>query len=100
MTERQLAAKYKKQLKEEFPDIFIYSPGDTFGGHKRPFDLCGCYKGRFFAVEFKMEKGILRAHQWQALLNVQKAGGLATIIRFEDNKVCRDFLREWLASPF
>jgi hypothetical protein len=44
-------------------------------------DLIACYRGRFLALEIKSARGRVRPEQQTYLENVQRAGGIAAIIR-------------------
>jgi RecB family endonuclease NucS len=45
-------------------------------------DLIGCYKGRFFAIEVKREKGgVVSEHQERQIEAIRRAGGIAIVAR-------------------
>lgn len=44
-------------------------------------DIIGCYKGRFFAIEIKTDKGKVTDLQSNFLANVEAAGGIAFVAR-------------------
>lgn len=85
MNERQLVSRLVKQLKSEYPEVDWYKPGDTFGGHKKPADLLVCLKGRYIAIEFKMEHNELNDNQLESRERIIKAGGLYLVGRFFEN---------------
>ena len=74
MTERQLTQRFLKQLKKEFPQIYWYKIGDTFGGHKKPCDMIGCSQGKFLAIEFKKDDGKLSENQIISLEELSISG--------------------------
>ena len=76
MTERQLVRQFAKDLQDcKDPDVFFNVMKDTYGGHKKPFDAFACFRGEFFAFEFKRFDGKLEEHQKKALAEVNAAGG-------------------------
>lgn len=89
----------------KIPDLFI-APEKSI---KRPFDIAGCYKGHFYAIELKQQqnynriyKKCLPDHQFDSLLKVHNEGGTAYIIvniRCEGLNYCEVFLiEEWEAK--
>lgn len=81
MTERQLLQDLTKQMKI-IPDLYWYKIPDTFGGHKKPFDVFAIYRGKPLAIEFKKTGGRLEVYQRESLSNVISAGGLGFIAEF------------------
>lgn len=47
-------------------------------------DVLGCINGKFVAIEFKSEKGILSKLQAKKLEDIEKAGGKAFVV-YPDN---------------
>jgi hypothetical protein len=81
MTERQLLQTFVLQIKD-MPGLFIHKIGDTFGGHKKPADCFGVYKGKGFLLEAKKYGGILSEYQNESLKDYQAAGGVSLILTF------------------
>lgn len=90
----------------KIPDIPV---SQTFGMQftpKKPYDINGCYNGRFFAIECKMIKEFkafgtkaLRPNQKDALDDVLEAGGRAFVflnIRINSPRVNRLLIFDWL----
>lgn len=81
MNERELLRDFLKDIKD-IPGLFIHKIGDTFGGHKKPADCFGTYKGRGFLLEAKKEKGKLTDYQKDCLEKNQNAGGISLVLIF------------------
>ena len=86
MTERQLVRQFAKDLNAvKDTDLFFCVMKDTYGGHKKPFDAFACFRGEFFAFEFKRHDGRLEEHQKAALAEVNAAGGYGFEAWFTDS---------------
>ena len=86
MTERQLVRQFAKDLNAvKDPDLFFCVMKDTYGGHKKPFDAFACFRGGFFAFEFKRHDGRLEEHQKTALAEVNAAGGYGFEVWFSES---------------
>jgi hypothetical protein len=87
-TERQLLQRFTKQVKK-LPDVYWHKIGDTFGGHKKPFDAFAFYNGVGFAFEAKKGKSDkLMPHQVKELTDACMKGAAYTFVMyFHDNDI-------------
>ena len=88
MTERQVAARELKKLRERLPGAWFYKPGDTFGGHKKPFDLMYILDGITTIIEYKKIGRRLEPHQRDGLRDAARSGARALVGWIDrDNRV-------------
>ena len=81
MTERQLLQTFMRDV-QDISGLFIHKIGDTYGGHKKPADCFGTFKGTGFLIEAKKEKGTLTKYQKECLQKNIDAGGISLIFTF------------------
>lgn len=86
MTERQMLSPFIKNLKAQAPETFVYKDADTYGGARKPFDFYAVHKGEFYAIEAKKGDAKLKPHQETSLTEVYKAGGMAFVLRFDNDR--------------
>lgn len=86
MNESEIVKQIKEYLKT-VPNCFFWKEhGGQFGASGIP-DIIICLKGRFVAFEVKTKKGKLTVLQAITLRQIQKAGGIAEVVRsVEDAK--------------
>lgn len=85
MTERQLLNDFISQIRST-SNLYIHKIGDTFGGHAKPADCFGTFKGRGFLLEAKKEGGTLSVYQQASLQRCQEVGGVSLIFTFIKQK--------------
>lgn len=76
-----MCQKYLRKLQLQHPSAFVYKIDDSPVSRK-PFDSFVLLDGSFTAIEFKVGRNPLEAHQKRALLEVKAAGGKAKLIVF------------------
>lgn len=82
--EGKVKAWARQWYKDNLPDHWRVSPrGGPFGKAGCPDDLL-CWMGVFIAVEIKADNGELSALQLANLRLIQKAGGVAAVLRGRD----------------
>lgn len=80
MNEASFSKQLRDDIKAKYPKCFQYLIQDSYRSGKKPFDFFIAYKSKFIAVELKLVKGrsipvdILRPHQLESLLEVDKCG--------------------------
>lgn len=75
MKEKAVENKIKNYLKS-LNIYFFKNHGNIWTEAGRP-DICGCYNGRFFAIEVKRSSGgIISDAQYAAQRKIEKNGGL------------------------
>ncbi len=82
-SEKEITASIRSMLKAF--GIFHYKNWQGLGSQKGVSDIIGIYKGRFFAIEVKTEKGKLNKHQEEFLDLVKWNGGIALVARSADD---------------
>lgn len=83
--ERKFLREFVRQAKK-LDTVFIHKEGDTYGGHKKPYDFYMIKSGLHLAIEAKWENEILLDHQRAALVDVERKGeGLTFVARFKHN---------------
>ena len=82
-TEKEITASIRLMLKTF--GIFHWKNFQTLGSQKGVADITGLYKGTFFAIEVKTEKGKLSTHQEDFLWAVNKNGGIGFVARSVDD---------------
>jgi len=88
MKERDILNVMIKQAKKEVTNgYYIHKDGDTYGGHKKPYDFYIVYEGRHFAVEVKLAGEDLTDFQKESLKDVEfKGGGYSFTAYIQKNK--------------
>ena len=86
--EAKVKVKIKRWYADNLPDHWRVSPrGGPFGKQGCADDII-CWLGFFIAVEVKSESGELSAMQLKGLQDVQKAGGVAAVVRgFDEDRL-------------
>ncbi len=80
MNEASFSKQLRDDIKVKYPNMFCYLIQDSYRSGKKPFDFFIAYQSKFIAVELKLVKGrsipvdILRPHQLESLLEVDKCG--------------------------
>lgn len=105
MTERKITDKLGKHVCKKFDNVFWYKIPDLPQSKqtRKPFDVFGIINGIPFAIEFKMEKGIVLEHQLDSLKEVYAAGGEAHVIRLTKDmeinyQMIEQFIRQVISS--
>ena len=80
MKEKYLTESIKAYLKSVEELFFFKEHGGQYGTSGIP-DLIVCYRGRFIAFEVKAVNGKTTVLQTLTLRKIQKAGGLAVVVR-------------------
>jgi len=80
MNESEIVKQIKEYLKTVKDCFFWKEHGGQFGTAGIP-DIIICYKGRFVAFEVKNEKGKLTVLQAITIKQIQRAGGIAEVVR-------------------
>lgn len=80
MNESEIVKQIKEYLKTVNNCFFWKEHGGQFGTAGIP-DIIMCYKGRFVAFEVKNEKGKLTVLQAITIKHIQRAGGIAEVVR-------------------
>ena len=80
MNESEIVKQIKEYLKTLKGCFFWKEHGGQFGTAGIP-DIIMCYKGRFVAFEVKNEKGKLTVLQAITIKQIQRAGGIAEVVR-------------------
>lgn len=94
MLERDLQKKVIIYLKEN--KIYHFKTITT--NKKGTPDIIGCYKGKFFAIECKSEKGRISDWQLRAHKDIVESGGKAIVMFANEN--CKATLDEFFNSDF
>lgn len=89
--EKQFEQKVKKFLKSKGAWI-LKTWGGGFQRSGIPDLLC-CYNGNFMAIELKAENGKLSQLQKFELDKIQKAGGVAIVLRPSDFEEFKELLK-------
>lgn len=84
MKESDLIEKIKQYLKT-IPELFFWKEHGGYYGTAGIPDLIICYKGRFIALEVKVEKNKPTLLQEITIRQILKAGGWAKIVRNVDD---------------
>ena len=83
MAERNIVAAIMRLLKKT-PGCFCWKEhGGMYGTAGIPDIIC-CYCGGFYAFEVKTETGTLTKLQEATIRKIQKAGGVAEVVRSVD----------------
>lgn len=89
--EKQFEKKVKNYLKNQGAWILkTWSGGFQRSGIP---DLLCCYKGKFIGIELKAENGRLSELQKYELDEIQKAGGIAMVLRPSDFDEFKELLK-------
>lgn len=88
MTERELLRELTRQVKKLY-GVHWNKLGDTFGGHKKPYDVDATYEERSYYLEFKKGKPDLEEHQREALTSGYNAGAITYVCCFIKNEELR-----------
>jgi len=92
MLEKNITNKILKYLKTLDKCYSFKEHGGSYGSAGIPDIIC-CYRGRFVAFEVKNEKGKTTALQDVNIRNIQKADGIAVVVRsLEEVKAVLDEL--------
>lgn len=87
--EGKVKLKVRRWLKDNMPGAWLYAaPGGTFGKAGTPDDI-GLWRGRFFAVESKADRGCtLTDLQRKTLMRMKGQGAIvAALFGFEEKKL-------------
>ena len=84
MLEKNITNKILKYLKTLDKCYAFKEHGGSYGSAGIPDIIC-CYRGRFVAFEVKNEKGKTTALQDVNIRNIQKADGIAVVVRSLDD---------------
>lgn len=71
----------KAQLKSLGPDCWWFMPEQGGFGRAGVPDFVGCYRGGFFAIEAKADKGVVSPHQKREITGIDLAGGVVWVVR-------------------
>ena len=82
MKESTLTRNIKSALEDEGAVVYKYY-GNPYTGSGIP-DLLICHRGRFIALEVKTERGKVSEQQEWQLKRIDKAGGIARVVRSVD----------------
>ena len=86
MDERAYLRDFVSQA-EKGEMYYIEKIGDTFGGHKKPYDGYIFHRGRAMCFEAKNENGTLSEHQEKRLIKAERYGDALTFVfRFRRNE--------------
>lgn len=78
--------KLRTQLASHHDHILLSKiHGNEF--QERMVDYIGCYKGRFIAIEFKVDDGEVTDSQADYLIRASRNQGLGMVIRFIGQKI-------------
>ena len=80
MLEKNITNKILKYLKTLDKCYSFKEHGGSYGSAGIPDIIC-CYRGRFVAFEVKNEKGKTTVLQDVNIRNIQKADGIAVVVR-------------------
>jgi hypothetical protein len=79
--------RIQKALRKRFPKIWLFK---TWGGPFQPSglpDLLGCFNGHFFSFEVKEPGEEPSEIQLETIADIQKAGGIATVIETAEEAI-------------
>lgn len=84
---RSLQEPTEPELTKQIMGYLAYIPDSTFKkirgsmGMKGILDIIGCWKGQYIEIEIKTERGKLKPHQLQRIMQIRKAGGISGVVK-------------------
>lgn len=91
--EKHLENRIKKHLKSVGAYFIKYWGGGHFTRSGVP-DILACVNGKFIGIEVKSSKGVVSELQKHHLREIERAGGIAMVVRPENYSEFEEVIRE------
>jgi hypothetical protein len=75
-------------------DVYYFFPATHGYGRSGVPDIICCVNGKFLAIECKAGKGMTTALQNREIQNIQKAKGIAVVIREDNIELVEQIVKE------